>query len=104
MTRRRRCHCQGMQGIANGVSENGGMPVLNDSCQRAVEIESKQRFGLTGQPIEDTLACGAEHVLHRCDYRPRPEACPTCFITRIRRRIRAASINIRPAHRYTLNS
>ena len=59
---------------------------------------------LTGQPIEDTLACSAEHVLHRCDYRPRPEACPTCFITRIRRRMRAASISIRPAHRYTLNS
>ena len=75
------------------------MPILNDSRECPVEVERKQRLGLAGQPIESTLTWSAEHVLHRCDYRPRPEACPTCFITRIRRRIRAASMSIRPAHR-----
>ena len=80
------------------------MPILNDSRECPVEIKGKQRLGLAGQPIESTLTWSAEHVLHRCDYRPRPEACPTCFITRIRRRIRAASMSMRPAQRYTLNS
>ena len=80
------------------------MPVLNDTRQRPVEIEGKQGSGLTGQTVEQTLAWSTEQVAHRCDYRPRPDAWPTCFITRMRRRIRAASISIRPAHRYTLNS
>ena len=75
------------------------MPILNDTRERAIEIKCIQRLRLGGQPIEYTFAWSAEHVLHQCDYRPRPEACPTCFITRIRRRIRAASISIRPAHR-----
>ena len=80
------------------------MPILNDARERAIEIKCIQRLRLGGQPIEYTFAWSAEHVLHQCAHRLPPEACPTCFITRMRRRSRAASMSILPAQRYTLNS
>ena len=52
----RRHDGQRMQLIANGLRQNGRMPVLDDSRQRAVEIEGEQRFDLAGQSIQNTPA------------------------------------------------
>ncbi len=90
---------QTLQGFTRRFGQTCGMPILNDARQRAVEIKGKKRAALAGQPVEHTFALSTEHVLHRRDYRPRPEACPTCFMTRMRRRILAASMSMRPAHR-----
>ncbi len=91
--------CQCMPRFTNGVCEDGRMPVLNNPCQCAVEIECKERRSLTDDLIKHSLARSSQHILHAAGYRTRPEACPTCFITRMRRRIRAASMSIRPAQR-----
>ena len=94
-----RLHGQSMQGVSNGLREDGRMPILNDAGQRAIEIERKQRRALFRNPIEHSLAWSREHIAHEDDYRTCPEACPTCFMTRTRRRIRAASMSMRPAQR-----
>ena len=96
---RRRLSGQDLQRVANGLRQDGRIPVLNDARQRAVKIKSKQDPGLPRNSIEHSLAWGSEHILHEGGYRARPEACPTCFITRMRRRIRAASMSMRPAQR-----